>query len=71
MGVKKQKDKAEIKKKAKTMKTVMDIPTPGVVSKVWECLVCGHKLISKEKPFKCICSNDGNYVINNNYTVGE
>lgn len=38
---------------------------------VWECLVCGHKQISNERPIKCVCTNNGNYVINNSYTVGE
>lgn len=70
-SVKNQKDKAEIKKKAKTIKMVEDLPVKPTVSKVWECIVCGHKVISEENPTICVCSNNGNYVINNNYTVGE
>lgn len=55
--VKNQTNKADTKKK--------------VVNKVWECIVCSHRIISDEKPIKCVCSNDGNYAINNTYTVGE
>lgn len=55
MGVKKQTDKKKVVNK----------------EMVWECLVCGHKQISNERPIKCVCTNNGNYVINNSYTVGE
>ena len=66
--VKNQTNKAEIKKKAKTIKMVEDLPVNKEV--VWECIVCGHKKISNERPITCPCSN-GNFAVNNNYTVKE
>lgn len=35
----------------------------------WECIVCGKKVISKEKPEKCPCSNNGQYCLNGNLVV--
>lgn len=58
MGVKKQENKSDNKKK--------------VVNKeiVWECLSCHFRVISKVKPIECTCSQ-ANYVINLQYKVGD
>jgi len=36
---------------------------------VWECIVCNKKVISEVKPEICICSNNGQYVLNGNLIV--
>ena len=35
---------------------------------VWECIVCGRKVINKEKPELCICGQP-NYVVNIQYII--
>lgn len=40
-------------------------------SMVYECLVCGKKEIATKRPTTCVCSNNGNYVVNKSYEVKE
>ena len=52
-------------------KEIKDVPNKMLDTSrsVYECLVCGNRVISNIKPVTCSCSHNGNYVINTTLLV--